>query len=88
MVMFSEASRIKEWFHAFGPVRRHRPDRPTYRPVLAVDPPSVPITPGIVYVVGGVGGFDHVGQASLKALPRAGVPHEIHDFVWTHGWAR
>ncbi len=55
-------------------------------PAGAVDPPQA--KPGIVYVVGGVGGFDHVGRAAVKALPHVGVPHEIHDFVWTHGWGQ
>lgn len=53
-------------------------------PARAVDPPV--LSPGVVFVVGGVGGFDHVGKAALKALPEAGVRHEIHDFIWTHGW--
>lgn len=51
----------------------------------AVDPPEAPLTSGIVYVVGGVGGFDHVGPAAVEVLPLV-VPHEVHDFVWTHGW--
>jgi pimeloyl-ACP methyl ester carboxylesterase len=41
-----------------------------------------------VFVVGGVGGFDVVGKAAQWALPRAGVRHEIRDFVWTHGWGQ
>ncbi len=40
---------------------------------------------GVIFVVGGVGGIDFVGFASQWALPRAGVRHEIRDFVWTHG---
>jgi pimeloyl-ACP methyl ester carboxylesterase len=41
--------------------------------------------PGVVFVVGGVGGFDIIGPAAQRALPKAGVPHEVRDFVWTHG---
>ncbi len=44
--------------------------------------------PGVVFVVGGVGGFDFVGSSAQKALPRAGVRHEIREFVWTHGWGQ
>lgn len=40
---------------------------------------------GVVFVVGGVGGFDFLGAAAQRALPRAGVKHEIRDFIWTHG---
>jgi hypothetical protein len=47
-----------------------------------------PLKPGVVFVVGGVGGYDCVGAAAEWALPRAGVPHEVRDFVWTHGWGR
>jgi hypothetical protein len=43
---------------------------------------------GVVFVVGGIGGFDILGKSAQLALPRAGVPHEIRDFVWTHGWGR
>jgi hypothetical protein len=41
--------------------------------------------PGTVFVVGGVGGIDVLGPAALHALPRAGVVHELKEFVWTHG---
>lgn len=40
---------------------------------------------GLVFVVGGVGGFDFLNSAAQKALPKTGVKHEIRDFVWTHG---
>lgn len=39
---------------------------------------------GVVYVVGGVGGFDIVAHSAECALPKAGVRHEIRDFNWTH----
>jgi pimeloyl-ACP methyl ester carboxylesterase len=43
---------------------------------------------GVVFIVGGVGGFDIIGAASQWELPRSGVRHEIRDFVWTHGWGQ
>src|SRR5262249_40427310 len=43
---------------------------------------------GVVFVVGGVGGFDVLANAAQWALPRAGVPHEVREFVWTHGWGQ
>jgi pimeloyl-ACP methyl ester carboxylesterase len=49
-------------------------------------PPVVSQKAGIVFVVEGVGGFDVFGTSARWALPRAGVRHEIRDFVWTHGW--
>jgi pimeloyl-ACP methyl ester carboxylesterase len=48
-----------------------------------------PRTPkGIVYVVGGIGGIDTMPGSAKFFLPRAGVDHEIVNFVWTHGWGR
>jgi pimeloyl-ACP methyl ester carboxylesterase len=44
--------------------------------------------PGVVFVVGGVGGIDCLGPAAQWILPRSGVPHEVRTFVWTHGWGR
>jgi pimeloyl-ACP methyl ester carboxylesterase len=43
---------------------------------------------GVVFIVGGVGGFDILGTASQWELPRAGVHHEVRDFTWTHGWGQ
>src|SRR5947209_5025613 len=57
-------------------------------------PAAVPALPpaadevGVVFVVDGIGGFDLLGGAARHALPKAGVPHEIRDFVWTHGWGK
>lgn len=49
-------------------------------------PEPAPAPPaGVVFVVGGVGGIDPIGPAAKWALPHAGVPHEVRDFVWTHG---
>ncbi|MBI3412398.1 MAG: hypothetical protein HY040_29100 [Planctomycetes bacterium] len=42
--------------------------------------------PGLVIIVGGVGGMDIIGPCAETALPRAGVKHEIREFIWTHGW--
>jgi pimeloyl-ACP methyl ester carboxylesterase len=44
--------------------------------------------PGVVFVVGGVGGLDGLGPAAQWILPRSGVPHEVRNFVWTHGWGK
>ena len=43
---------------------------------------------GVVFVVGGVGGWDVVGLACQKMLPQVGVQHEVRDFIWTHGWGQ
>ncbi len=43
---------------------------------------------GVIFTVGGVGGFDLLGQSAQWAFPRAGLPHEVRDFVWTHGWGQ
>jgi pimeloyl-ACP methyl ester carboxylesterase len=51
----------------------------------AVDPPS---DNGVVFVVGGVGGWDILGTASQWELPRVGIHHEVRDFVWTHGFGQ
>jgi hypothetical protein len=44
-----------------------------------------PVVPGVVFQVGGVGGIGLMSVSSRYALPRAGLPHEIREFVWTHG---
>jgi pimeloyl-ACP methyl ester carboxylesterase len=41
--------------------------------------------PGVVFVVGGIGGLDPLGMSAKVALPLAGVKHEIREFCWTHG---
>lgn len=58
-----------------GPVRAHKEE-------------AEPSRRGVVFVVGGIGGWDILGPCAEWALPRAGVAHEIRDFVWTHGWGR
>jgi hypothetical protein len=45
--------------------------------------------PGVVYVIGGVGGaISPLYVSAHWALPRAGVEHELRDFSWTHGTGR
>src|SRR5262245_31136749 len=43
------------------------------------------VRPGIVIVIGGVGGWDVLPHTAKFAIPRAGLPHEVRDYVWTHG---
>ncbi len=43
---------------------------------------------GVIFVVGGVGGWDVLGCSATMAFDRAGLPHEVRDFVWTHGWGQ
>jgi pimeloyl-ACP methyl ester carboxylesterase len=50
--------------------------------------PELPDEKGVVFVVGGVGGWDILGPASQWELPRVGIRHEIRDFVWTHGFGQ
>lgn len=44
---------------------------------------SVP--PATVIVVGGVGGWDILPHSARLTLPLAGLPHDVREFVWTHG---
>lgn len=41
--------------------------------------------PGIIFVVGGVGGLDLLGATCNWVLPKVGVTHEIRNFDWQHG---
>jgi len=41
--------------------------------------------PGVVFVVGGIGGLDSVGRAAVHVFPKMGLPHDVRDFVWQHG---
>jgi pimeloyl-ACP methyl ester carboxylesterase len=47
--------------------------------------PVAPRPPGVVFIVGGIGGMDPLNLCVPLALPRAGVPHELRPFTWTHG---
>src|SRR5262245_32112642 len=54
----------------------------------AVPAPAADFTPaprGVVFLLGGIGGLDPLGLSARHALPRAGVPHELREFVWQHG---
>jgi hypothetical protein len=44
--------------------------------------------PGVVFIVGGVGGWDLLPRSAELVLPLAGVPHKICDYEWSHGWGR
>ena len=52
---------------------------------VRADGPAAEGRPGVVFVVGGVGGVDPLQTWAQVALPLAGVPHEIRVFEWTHG---
>ncbi len=49
--------------------------------------PAAPL-PGVVFVVGGVGGWDPLPTSAELMFPLAGVRHRVCDFVWTHGWGQ
>ena len=58
---------------------------PGQEPIPLATGPA-PVHPrGVVFLVGGIGGFDFIGRVGATALPAAGVNHEIREFVWTHG---
>lgn len=43
---------------------------------------------GVVYLVDGVGGFGFAPKVIESALADAGVPHEVRNFYWSHGFGR
>lgn len=43
---------------------------------------------GVVYLIDGVGGFGFVPKVMEHALAEAGVPHEVRNFYWSHGFGR
>jgi pimeloyl-ACP methyl ester carboxylesterase len=47
-----------------------------------------PAERAVVFVAGGIGGLDPLQLWAPVTLPRAGVPHEIRLFEWTHGKCR
>ena len=51
----------------------------------AGEPAAPEVRPGVVFVVGGVGGVDPLQTCAPFSLRLAGVPHEIRVFEWTHG---
>ena len=54
-------------------------------PARAGGPTAPEVRPGVVFVVGGVGGVDPLQTCAPFSLRLAGVPHEIRVFEWTHG---
>jgi pimeloyl-ACP methyl ester carboxylesterase len=50
--------------------------------------PVATARPGVVFVIGGIGGLDPLNFWVPLTLPRAGVPHEVRNFPWTHGKGR
>lgn len=59
------------------------------RPALAwEDSDCAKTRAGVVFVVGGISGLDPTGLCTKRALASAGCPHEVHEFVWTHGVGR
>jgi pimeloyl-ACP methyl ester carboxylesterase len=55
-----------------------------FRPAAAEEP-AAHCPPGVVFIVGGVGGVDPVQTWAQVALPLADVPHEVRVFDWQHG---
>jgi pimeloyl-ACP methyl ester carboxylesterase len=43
---------------------------------------------GVVYLIDGVGGFGLAPKVMETALAEAGVPHELRNFYWSHGFGR
>jgi hypothetical protein len=43
---------------------------------------------GLVILVGGIGGYDSLQLSAPLVLRRAGVNHDLYNFVWTHGVGR
>jgi pimeloyl-ACP methyl ester carboxylesterase len=43
-------------------------------------------TPGIVILVEGIGGFSVMGPVGKAALHIVGLPHEVREFRWSHGF--
>jgi len=55
-------------------------------PSIAEDKPvEATARPGLVFVVGGISGLSTTGPSTKVAVAAAGLPHEVRDFVWTHG---
>jgi pimeloyl-ACP methyl ester carboxylesterase len=46
------------------------------------------VEPGLVIIVEGIGGLDIIGLSADHSFKKAGLPHEIHHFNWTHGIGR
>src|ERR1700732_1610795 len=46
------------------------------------------VRPGIVVTVEGIGGLDVLGPNATASLRKAGLPHEVRNFRWSHGTGR
>lgn len=44
-----------------------------------------PIEPGLVILVEGIGGIDVMPMSADASFRKAGLPHAVHHFNWTHG---
>jgi pimeloyl-ACP methyl ester carboxylesterase len=56
--------------------------------LLVADLPAPRTLPGVVFIVGGVGGLDPLQYAAPVCLRHAGLPHAVRVFAWTHGKGR
>jgi pimeloyl-ACP methyl ester carboxylesterase len=56
-------------------------------PVSATPPvkPKPYVRPGVVLVVEGIGGLDIFPHNVTSGLKKAGLPHEVRRFAWSHG---
>jgi pimeloyl-ACP methyl ester carboxylesterase len=54
-------------------------------PASKVKPLAEESVRGVIFVVEGIGGFGGINATAEHALPKAGVQHEIRNFIWTHG---
>jgi pimeloyl-ACP methyl ester carboxylesterase len=48
-------------------------------------PSTTAVHPGVVFIVGGIGGLDPLNLFAPLTLSNAGVTHELRNFCWTHG---
>jgi pimeloyl-ACP methyl ester carboxylesterase len=46
---------------------------------------STPLKPGVIILVHGAGGMDLGNTVTRWAFRIAQVPHEVREFIWTHG---
>src|SRR5262245_27496799 len=52
------------------------------QPAAATDAPT---KPGVIFLAGGAGGMDFGNTSTRWSFKQANVPHEIREFLWTHG---
>jgi hypothetical protein len=61
------------------------------RPALILSQPlpePMPAEAGLIITVEGIGGLDMIGINAVAAFRKAGIPHEVRRFTWTHGTGR